>query len=70
MAEIVWKEPLLKEEWEGYQYGLNIIRLLDEDQLKLKMILNGQFSLEAIDRSSKEMREVEASNRDPVMIPG
>jgi len=68
-AEIVWKEPLLKEEWEGFQYGLNIVRLLDEDHWKLKMILNGQFSLDAIGMFSDETGEVNGSHREAVTIP-
>jgi CheY-like chemotaxis protein len=67
-AMIVWKEPLLKEEWEGYQYGLNIVRLLAEDHWNLKMILNGQFGLDALDRFSQE-REVRAPKRNAVTIP-
>jgi DNA-binding response OmpR family regulator len=67
-AEIVWKEPLLKEEWEGYQYGLNIVRLLDEDQWKLKMVLNGQFGLDALNMSSDERKEGKGSHREVVTI--
>jgi len=66
VAEIVWKEPLLKEEWEGYQYGLNIVHLLDEDHWNLKMLLNGQFGLDAIDMFSDERREVKGSHREAV----
>jgi len=67
-AEIVWKEPLLKEEWEGFQYGLNIVHLLDEDHWKLNMVLNGQFSLDANDMFSEEGREVKGSHREAVTI--
>ena len=67
-AEIVWKEPLLKEEWEGFQYGLNIVHLLDEDHWKLNMVLNGQFSLDANDMFSDEGREVKRSHREAVTI--
>jgi len=38
-AEIIWKEIFWKEDWEGYQYGLKFIRILDEDQWKLKGLL-------------------------------
>jgi CheY-like chemotaxis protein len=68
-GEIVWKEPLLKEEWEGYQYGLNIVRLLAEDHWNLKMVLNGQFGLDALDMFSDERREVKGSHREAVTIP-
>lgn len=38
-AEIIWKEIHLKEDWEGYKYGLKFIGLFDEDQWKLKNLL-------------------------------
>lgn len=38
-AEIIWKEIYWKEDWEGYKYGLKFIRILDEDQWKLKDLL-------------------------------
>jgi CheY-like chemotaxis protein len=66
-AEIVWKEPLLKEEWEGYQYGLNIVQFLGEGHWKLRNVLNGQFSLDAID--TDEGREVTGSQGQAVTIP-
>ena len=69
MAEIAWKEPLFKEEWEGYQYGLSIVRLQDEDHWKLIKILHGQFSLDAIDMSFDKEREVKGVKRDAVQIP-
>ena len=68
-AEIAWKEPLFKEEWEGYQYGLSIVRLEDEDHRKLIKILHGQFGLHAIDMFSDEKREVEGLRKDAVQIP-
>jgi hypothetical protein len=45
VAEILWKEPLWKDDWTGYRYGLNIVQILDEDQAKLKLLLGGQFNL-------------------------
>jgi hypothetical protein len=45
VAETLWKEPLWKDDWTGYRYGLNIIQILDEDQTKLKLLLGGQFNL-------------------------
>ena len=44
-ATIIWKELLLKEDWEGYEYGLNIIRISDEDYSKLKLLLQPEFNL-------------------------
>jgi hypothetical protein len=45
VAETLWKEPLLKDAWTGYRYGLNIVEILEEDQTKLKLLLGGQFNL-------------------------
>jgi len=46
VAEIIRKELHWEEDWEGYQYGLRFIKILDEDRQKLKQILIGQFSLD------------------------
>ena len=45
VAEILWKEPLWKEDWTGYRYGLNILEMMEEDKKKLKLLLGGQFNL-------------------------
>ena len=45
VAEILWKEPLWKEDWTGYRYGLNILEIPEEDRLNLKLLLGGQFNL-------------------------
>ena len=45
VAETLWKEPLWKDDWTGYRYGLNIVQILEEDQTKLKLLLGGQFNL-------------------------
>jgi hypothetical protein len=42
VAEIVWKDGCLWEDWEGYQYGLKFIHMFNEDCLKLKLVLSGQ----------------------------
>ena len=42
VAAIVWKDTYLWEDWEGYQYGLKFIQILDEDHIKLKLFLNNQ----------------------------
>lgn len=44
-AEIIWKEPLWKEGWKGYQYGLKVIQIIKEDLSKLKLLLGGEFNL-------------------------
>lgn len=42
-AEIIWKDFHLYDHSEGYQYGLKIVQILDEDHRKLKQILRGQL---------------------------
>ena len=65
-AEIAWRESLLKGEWEGYQYGLRIVRLLDEDLWKLKEVLSGQFGLGAVDLFLDERKDVTGSMKIPM----
>jgi hypothetical protein len=54
VAKIVRKEPYCKEDWkgnqywEGYQYGLELIQILDEDRWKLNLLLGGRFEFEEI----------------------
>ncbi len=45
-AEIIWKDIHTDGEWEGYQYGLKITNILEEDHKKLKQLLNGEFKIE------------------------
>lgn len=40
-AEIVWKDKYMKEDWEGFQYGLKFIQISEGDHLKLKQLLLG-----------------------------
>ncbi len=42
-AEIIWKDFHLYDHSEGYQYGLKIVQILDEDHWKLKQILRSQL---------------------------
>jgi hypothetical protein len=44
-AQIVWKDVCWKEDWVGFQYGLEFIELSDEDHWKLRQVLNGQFGM-------------------------
>ena len=44
-AEIIWKEPLWKEGWKGYHYGLTVIQIIKEDLSNLKLLLGGEFNL-------------------------
>ena len=40
IAEIIWKDVCLWEDWEGYQYGLKFIQISDEDYVEFKQILD------------------------------
>jgi hypothetical protein len=57
VTKIVRKEPYRKEDskgnqyWEGYQYGLEFIRILEEDRWKLNLLLGGRFEIEEISPS-------------------
>jgi hypothetical protein len=48
VADIIWKDTYWWEDWEGYQYGLKFIQILDEDYRKLKLILNNRSNLEEV----------------------
>ena len=67
-AEIIWKEPLWKEDWEGYQYGLKIGQILKGDLEKLKLLLNGRFDLEEIEPFPEIKRDIKMSKEDTVKI--
>jgi hypothetical protein len=43
VVEIVWKDICLWEDWEGYQYGLKFIKVLNKDLPKLKHFLNNRY---------------------------
>jgi len=45
LAEIVWKNAYWMEEWQGYQYGIRITKILREDERKLKHLLSGRFEI-------------------------
>jgi len=40
VAQIVWKDLYLKENWSGYQYGLRFIQIEEEDLQKLQQLLS------------------------------
>jgi hypothetical protein len=46
VAEIIRKELHWEEDWEGYQYGLRFVKILEKDREKLKQILQGQYPLD------------------------
>lgn len=51
LAEIIWKDLHWEEDWEGYQYGLRFLQILDNEYWKLKQVLSGQFHLEEVQRN-------------------
>lgn len=51
LAEILWKDIHWEEDWEGYQYGLRFLQILDNEYWKLKQLLSGQFHLEEVQRN-------------------
>jgi len=47
-AEIIWKDFHVYGNSEGFQYGLKIIQIVDEEHSKLKQLLNGLFQLSEV----------------------
>ena len=45
-AKIERNGPHWKGDWKGYQYGLELIQILEEDRWKLSFLLGGRFNLE------------------------
>jgi hypothetical protein len=45
IAEIIWKDISIWDDWEAYQYGLKFSEILYEDYLKLKQVLSSQSNL-------------------------
>src|SRR4030067_2838477 len=43
LAEIIWKDLHWEEDWEGYQYGLRFIQVLNHEYWKLKQVLDSQY---------------------------
>lgn len=43
VVEVVWKDICLWEDWEGYQYGLKFVKVLNKDLPKLKHFLNNRY---------------------------
>jgi hypothetical protein len=46
VAEIVRKDLHWEEDWEGFEYGLQFLQILEEDRQKLKHLLSGQYQVE------------------------
>ena len=45
VAEIIWKDLYLTEDWNGYQYGLKFILIREEDLQKLRQLLSEQYRM-------------------------
>ncbi len=45
LAEIVWKDIYWEENREKYQFGLKFIRISEEDQQKLKQLLDDRHKI-------------------------
>ena len=46
LTEVVWKDLHREEDWEGYHYGLNFLKIHEGDQKILRQVLSGQFHIE------------------------
>ena len=57
VTDIVWKDVYWWEDWEGYQYGLKIIHISDEDHLKLNLILKSLSNLKEVSIAEKLSKE-------------
>ena len=44
-GEVVWKDLHWEKDWEGFHYGLKIIRILEEDHRKLGQLLSRRYPL-------------------------
>jgi hypothetical protein len=43
VAEIVRKDLHWEEDWEGFEYGLQFVQIMDDDRQKLKHLLSGRY---------------------------
>ena len=46
VAEIIRKDLHWEEDWEGFEYGLRFVQILEEDRQKLKHLLSGRYQVE------------------------
>jgi len=46
IAEIIRKDLHWEEDWEGFEYGLRFVQILEEDCQKLKHLLSGRYQVE------------------------
>ncbi len=45
LGQIVRKDLYFGEDWEGFEYGLKFIQVMDEDHQKLKQVIDSKFTL-------------------------
>lgn len=45
VAEIIWKDLYLTEDWNGYQYGLKFILIREDDLRKLRQLISEQYRM-------------------------
>jgi hypothetical protein len=45
VAEIIWKDLYLTEDWNGYQYGLKFILIREKYLRKLRQLLSEQYRM-------------------------
>ena len=43
-AKIAWKDIYFKEDWSGYKYGLEFVRLSEKDRMKLLKLVRNHLS--------------------------
>jgi hypothetical protein len=48
VGKIVWKDHHYETEWKGYQYGIEFVRISEEDRQKLVNLLRSPSMLEEI----------------------
>ena len=48
IAEVVWKDISIWDDWEGFQYGLKFVQISEEDDDRLRQILSSQSNLEEV----------------------
>ena len=46
MAQIIWKDHYVWSEYEGYKYGLQFVKISNENHKKLRLLLENLFNLE------------------------
>jgi hypothetical protein len=48
LGKVIWKDLRWEEDWEGFNYGLKFVQLLEEDRGKLKQILSRRIILKEV----------------------